>query len=561
MSADNKKSKGYDSLNSFNDRGVKSRDQQNLRSPGGQSKKIEKTEIEKGIKKHTEIESRERSSLENPIKSTNRSAAENLAPRPGRSAESNDPIKRIGNESDEIQDLSRSKFSFSESQKLDKQKKRSAKDEKLLSNDTWLKRNGHNLTYLGLYLFSFWVFFRPYELIPGLGFLSPVAFYIAVATLAIYLPTQFATEGNFSVLSTEVKCILSIALLALITMPIAKSPALAWETFNDNFIKAVLMFIVMVNVLRTRKRLLALIWLSISIGLYLSFVAWSMYLRGEFTVEGTRVGLEFGGMFGNPNDMALHLVIVTPIVIVLGIASKSYMMRAVYFITAWFLVLGNMVTFSRGGFLGLLTVSAVLAWKLGRKYRLNTMIATVIIGFLFIVFAPGEYGQRILSIFDSSLDAVGSSNQRTALLKRSILVSIRNPWGIGIGNFPIVGFRHLGTHNAYTQVSSEIGFLGFVAYLIFLVSPLRKLGAIERMVLANNKTGWFYYLSIGLQASLAGFMVSSFFAAVAYNWFIYYLIAYAVAFRRIYKIEGGLNEEIKSESGTEKVLGLQLKST
>ena len=32
-------------------------------------------------------------------------------------------------------------------------------------------------------------------------------------------------------------------------------------------------------------------------------------------------------------------------------------------------------------------------------------------------------------------------------------------------------------------------------------------------------------------------MVSSFFASVAYNWFIYYLIAYAVAFRRIYSVE------------------------
>ncbi|HLM03081.1 MAG TPA: hypothetical protein VK400_18665, partial [Pyrinomonadaceae bacterium] len=33
------------------------------------------------------------------------------------------------------------------------------------------------------------------------------------------------------------------------------------------------------------------------------------------------------------------------------------------------------------------------------------------------------------------------------------------------------------------------------------------------------------------------YMVSSFFVSVAYNWFIYYLIAYAVAFRRIYRLE------------------------
>jgi hypothetical protein len=47
-----------------------------------------------------------------------------------------------------------------------------------------------------------------------------------------------------------------MTLLALITMPIAKDPPTAWAMFNDTFIKAVLMFIVMVNVLRTRRRLM-----------------------------------------------------------------------------------------------------------------------------------------------------------------------------------------------------------------------------------------------------------------------------------------------------------------
>ena len=54
--------------------------------------------------------------------------------------------------------------------------------------------------------------------------------------------------------------------IALITMPIAKSPGTAWEAFNDIFIKAVVMFIVMINVLRTRKRLMGMIWLSLSVG-------------------------------------------------------------------------------------------------------------------------------------------------------------------------------------------------------------------------------------------------------------------------------------------------------
>jgi O-antigen ligase len=424
--------------------------------------------------------------------------------------------------------------------------KRSERDKKLLERDRWLVRNGHMLTYVGLYLFSIMVLFRPYELIPGLGFLSATAFYFAAATLAIFIPSQLATEGNLSTFSTEVKAILAMTVIALLTVPIAKDPVLAWDKFNDPFIKAVLIFIVLVNVVRTRRRLMGMMWLSLGIGIYLSYAALDMYMSGKFTVEEYRVAVDVGGMFGNPNEMAMHFVMMTPLVITLGIASKSKLMRWTYFAMAVMFVGANMVTYSRGGFLGLLGCSAVLAWKLGRKYRLNVTIASVVVGGIAIAAAPGNYGLRMLSIFVPGLDAVGSSDQRKELLERSLMVTARNPWGIGIGNFPIVGVRNLQTHNAFTQVSSELGILGLIAYLVFMISPFRKLSAIERTLFDGDKLDWFYYVSIGLQASIIGYMVSSFFASVAYNWFIYYLIAYAVAFRRIYITEKRLTEPERS---------------
>lgn len=438
-----------------------------------------------------------------------------------------------------------SELSYAERQKRRKNEKQAEKDRALLVGDKWIARNGHALTFIGIYLFSIMVFFRPYELVPGLGFLSATAFYIALATLAVYIPTQFTTEGNLTILTTEVKAVLVLTATAIITIPIAKNPALAWENFNDPFIKAVLIFIVMVNVVRTRARLMALIWLSLAIGVVLSYLALGMYLRGEMNVEGYRVGGSIGGMFENPNEMAIHLIMMLPLAVTLGLASKNVFWKIVYFGTAIILLSGNMITFSRGGFLGLLASSAVLVWKLGRRKRVSVTAISLAVGALVILLAPGNYGLRILSIFIPGLDPVGSSSQRSELLERSIIVTLRNPWGIGIGNFPIVGIRNLVSHNAYTQVSSELGLLGLAAYLVFLLSPFRKLGAIERAFFAKNETNWFYYLAIGLQASIVAYLVSSFFASVAYNWFAYYLIAYAVAFRRIYQIEYKLKEEIQ----------------
>jgi hypothetical protein len=67
------------------------------------------------------------------------------------------------------------------------------------------------------------------------------------------------------------------------------------------------------------------------------------------------------------------------------------------------------------------------------------------------------------------------------------------------------------------------------------------LGIIERRLFAENDTSKLYYISIGLQGALAAFMFSSFFASVAYNWYVYYLVAYAVCLRRIYQTEYSVN--------------------
>jgi O-antigen ligase len=163
----------------------------------------------------------------------------------------------------------------------------------------------------------------------------------------------------------------------------------------------------------------------------------------------------------------------------------------------------------------------------------------VVLGVVFfLAVAPASYSGRLATIFDSASDLTGSSSQRTQVLKRSILVAIRYPlFGVGIGNFHHKSFQELGTHNAYTQVAAETGIPAMIAYIIFLIHPLRKLRLMEREMYERNETSRFYYLSIGLQASLVGFMVASFFAAVAYQWYIYYLVGYAIALRRIYYLE------------------------
>ena len=408
--------------------------------------------------------------------------------------------------------------------------------------DGWSLRNGHNLTFIALFLFSVVLYFRPYELIPALSSFLQMAFFFGVLTLAIYFPTQLMLEGNLTARPREVHLILLLGLAALLSMPMATSPGEAWGEFSDVLLKAIVIFIVLVNVVRTENRLRLLIWLAFAVSVYLSYYAIVDYITGNFR-EGSafynnqRIGGVIRGLFGNSNDLALHLVTMVPLAIGFAFATTRKFRRLLYIACAALFIGAIVVTFSRGGFLGLFVASLVLVRKIGRKNKTLSTGALVAALLLLLTLAPATYSSRLGTIFSSASDTTGSSSQRTEILKRSIWVTLRYPlFGVGVGNFHYKSVQELVTHNAYTQVSAEMGIPALVVYIMLMVYPLRRLREIEAATVDVAEKRRIHYWSIGIQASIIAYMVSSFFGAVAYQWYIYYLVGYAVALRRIYYV-------------------------
>lgn len=407
-----------------------------------------------------------------------------------------------------------------------------------------LKR-GHALGFAGLFLFTVLLYFRPYELFPSLGWLSTVPFWIAAATLLVFVPSQLALEGSLTTRPREVSLVLLFCALSLLSIIFAIDRGLAWETFSGVFVKVVAMFIVFVNVVRTERRLRLMLLLALAAGFVTSYSAINSYLSGNFNVEGYRVegSIRFSSLFGSTNDMALYLVTLIPIAVALFCRTRNVLGKAVYAGMILLMLAGTLVTYSRGGFLGLLGMGLVLAWKLGRRHRLAVVVALVLCFGTLLALAPENYSSRIASITNTSGPrGEASAMQRRALLTRSIWSALNNPvFGVGMANFPIVSYHNLVTHNAYTQVASEMGLIALAVYLLIMITPLKGLRKLERETFAQADERRVYYLAVGLQAALAGYMVSSFFLSVAYGWTVYYLVGYAVCLRRLYESGKGAN--------------------
>jgi O-antigen ligase len=348
-------------------------------------------------------------------------------------------------------------------------------------------------------------------------------------------------EGALTARPREVHLVLLFSLTALLSIPLAINRPVAWQEFSGTFIRCVVIFIVMVNVVRTESRLRGLMFLALAAALWLSVQAINEYRQGLMTVEGYRASGRGTGIFGNTNDMALHLVTILPISVALLFISNGTGRRVFYGACATLIIAAIVLSYSRGAFIGLVVVFIFFTVKLGGRHRVEILLAVLGVAVAVILLAPSGYGGRLLSIFNPSLDPGGSADARRGELFRSIYIALRHPLlGIGMGNYqPEMSYRGLVTHNSYTQVAAELGMSALVCYVMFIVSPLRKLGQIARETFSARRSSSFYYLALGLQASVIAYMVSSFFLSVSFNWYVFYLIGYAVCLRRLYESETG----------------------
>jgi O-antigen ligase len=417
-------------------------------------------------------------------------------------------------------------------------------------------RSAHSLAFAGLFLFTLLLYARPNELLPEIFGSFPITRIVGYGALITYIISKLRHSERLTIWPLELKMLAVIVLLGVAFLPIAAIPDDTIHVLQDTFLKVVCIFVLMINIIRTRERLRLMLRLVVLCGAVLSIFAINSYISGDFATRGIRIAGAVGGMFGNPNDLATSFDLLLPLAVTLAFMAKG-VGRAIYLTCALLLSIGVVVTFSRSGFLGFLAVGAVLLWKLGRSNRMLAAVAFLAIIAFFAFAAPGGYGQRITSIFNIQSDPTGSAQMRRDHLDRALRVALLHPFiGVGMGNYHIYSLQEQRAHNSYLEISAELGVAGLIAYLILIFAPLRALRRIERQSRGSidssprfnlarstleddgaNLVRQTYYMSVGLQAAIIGYIVCSFFSSIQYQWYLYYLIGYGVLLRLIHSGE------------------------
>jgi O-antigen ligase len=333
-------------------------------------------------------------------------------------------------------------------------------------------------------------------------------------------------------------------------------------------VKIVLIFALMISTLSTPKRLRQMTWLMIVASTYIAGRAVIDYLRGVNLVEGDRVRAAVGGMFQNPNDLALNLVTFLAPTLFIIIQERRPARRMLASIFAAVMVTAIVCTKSRSGFLGLIAVGIVVGYYAIRA-RPGLLVGAMFAGLLALPLMPQSFWTRMDSIVNAAEDQTGSREARIRLLTQGLQVFAANPLtGVGAGqfqNYDVPGEtieKWRVTHNVWLQVACDLGIFGLFAFGFLVVRSYRACFAtlaalrprrkrrgvagrprspapgIKKMpdtptTLADEDRATLELNARSMLAAMVGWTVCSMFASVAFNWTFYYVFALAVAGREI----------------------------
>lgn len=222
--------------------------------------------------------------------------------------------------------------------------------------------------------------------------------------LGLFHPHQLSMEGTLTARPTEVNLVLLLCLTGLLSIPLAINRFTAWQEFSGTFIRCIVIFVIIVNAVRTKARLRGLLFVALASGIWLSAEAINDFRLGLATVDGYRAGGRGNGIFGNTNDMALHVVTLLPIALALLFGTRSLTRKLLFGACAALMLAAIVLSYSRGAFLGMIVVLIFMAMKLGPRHRVEIVLAVLVLAGAVLLLAPDNYGGRLLSIFMPSLD-------------------------------------------------------------------------------------------------------------------------------------------------------------
>jgi len=392
---------------------------------------------------------------------------------------------------------------------------------------------------------------RVHQLFPILLPLRP-ALLASVLAIGLYLLQQSGQRRIHLLRSRTTTCLLGLLVWSALSVPAALNVGVAFRSWTD-FAAIVVMCLVLAGSVRGVHDVerLAVVYFGVTV-VYVAVVL----ARFQLGAGGWRLGRLY---YYDANDLATLIASAMPLGLYFVLSRRAPLPRLLAVVGLALLVVAQIRSGSRGGFLAFLAVAAfVLLGFTTVPARARVAGLVVILAVLFTT-ASDRYWTQMQTMLRPGEDYnLTSEAGRTRIWKRGLGYMAAHPvLGVGLSNFQVaegtisplaklqergIGVRWGAAHNTFIQVGAELGVPGLVFFVGLITSAFVSLRRVARRAFAPDVSR----LAQSLMAALVGFLVGAFFLSLAYTDMLYTLTALALALQKVARADDARSRPLPS---------------
>lgn len=347
--------------------------------------------------------------------------------------------------------------------------------------------------------------------------------------------------------SNQVKCLLVFVGILVF------SSITNWEYNSFSFLdmaKVIVLYFLVSNLVKTKTQVKNILFFSLLLGSMTALFGIYQQMHGLGGTFGGGVTRALG-FEGNPNHLAIDMVLLIPIVLGLLRNNGNFISRGLFLVLCGLFVITVILTYSRAGVFGLAIVLLLAVWKF---LKMSKKIAYFLIGLtvtlMALPYVPVVYIERVMSI--ANLQDVSIVGRLDGLIV-GFWMMLEHPFlGVGLGRWAYAYWEKAITlpavatklsywpHNIFIEVGAELGVLALISFLLLLFFVFKDLNFSKKIFLEKRET-LLSTVAETLEIGLIGFLCCAFFAAAVHLKLVWMLMGFSVSLKQLamtYKDKG-----------------------
>lgn len=406
-----------------------------------------------------------------------------------------------------------------------------------------------------------------------------VPYIVGAATpvlLAIPLANYLIFERRPIIFDSLVPLLIFFAVVQMLGVLVAVKPDAAFEKLITFLIEALGIYFLIINTVRSRRLVRFSVWAVIAGGLFLGVISAYQQFTGTFdnnyygfaqasnaafdtgetTIQGEIEQVRLGGPLGQHNRFAQIMLMIAPLALFRLLGESSKTMRVLAAVSTIFILMGAVLTFSRGGAVGFLSTIVIMAFL--RYINIKQVVAFIVVLFIVLQLFP-QFGTRLMSL--ESLTALfqgeesggisqadGATQSRvTEMLAAAMMYADHPIVGVGPGMYrnhyleyaDEVGIKAQNqerqSHNLYLGLAADTGTLGIISFSLILFVIFRNLNRVRNYW--QDKRPDDANLATGLVLALASYLATGMFLHFAFIRYFWLIVGLAGAACNVSKVE------------------------